>query len=386
MERMHKPVLALALLLGFPALAPAKPYKFSNGVELTASANSSDPIRLRRGGEGTVLPKPRAFGGLESVREENGVATLVYRDYCTEKSASVQYQLVNLAARIENAVAYRLHRQKKYLDASAGFARAVALDPNYTVARTNLASAETLRGDRRAAVNALAPLLAARPFETYAKVLTDPELAPLREEPELAAQRFRTPGTVTIRRDKGRFAMSMMVSGEHKFLAVQHTLSDGMSMRYGYEVRFYDTGSGTLLFAVPIVKMEETDAGDGHWSLGSQKLVDARLKGVNQLLADLGFAPVRDEAQRFEFEKVRDQVWKAQLHGQKLALVVSLGHVRLFAGAKQLRQFASPDDIANVNVAVWIPSAKVAVYDWDRPVGDVCDFRESSGEVVVPIP
>src|SRR5213075_966796 len=86
----------------------------------------------------------------------------------------------------------------KWADAADGFARALALDPGLDVAVTNLASAQVRAGKLDAAARTLAPLLAKAPVATYARVASDPDLAPLLRRPEVAALRAPARGTARL--------------------------------------------------------------------------------------------------------------------------------------------------------------------------------------------
>ena len=56
-----------------------------------------------------------------------------------------------LDARIENAAGFAHHRKKEFAKAATGFAKALALDPSFGIAATNLASAHVLAGNHKAA-------------------------------------------------------------------------------------------------------------------------------------------------------------------------------------------------------------------------------------------
>ena len=168
-------------------------------------------VVVRRGALVAPLPvlgrsvSPRALkgvvveddGGRSGAAGLRGRLIVTIEDSCDQKH-EVSLTLANLNARIENVAALALYRQRKWADAADGFARALALDPGLDVAVTNLASAQVRGGKPDAAARTLAPLLAKAPVATYARVVSDPDLAPLLRTPEVAALRAPARGTARL--------------------------------------------------------------------------------------------------------------------------------------------------------------------------------------------
>src|SRR5262249_42408172 len=107
--------------------------------------------------------------------------------YNCGQEQTFKFSAAFLEARIENAAALKLHVDKRHAEAAAGFARAVALDPDWELAITNLAAAQALAGQKAEAVATLARLLDKNPAWLAWRLVADPELASVAGAPELAA-------------------------------------------------------------------------------------------------------------------------------------------------------------------------------------------------------
>lgn len=199
------------------------------------------------------------------------------------------WALGHVDAKLENTTAYLLHRKKDYKGAAAGFARAVAADPTWNIPAYNLASARQLMGDKPGAIAALAPWLASAPLSTYVQVSTDPELAPLLDQPELAAMRAKTPGNVTV--------TAKTVDGvigydpAHSLIAVARKEEGwGAGGYFTSTLEIYDL-DGKLVASTPLVLESETGE-----NARNRSATDKRAKQLQTMLSGLGFTRPKVEA------------------------------------------------------------------------------------------
>src|SRR6185295_4890064 len=110
-----------------------------------------------------------------------------------------------LAALLDNAQGLASMKAGKLAPAAALFAHALTLDPDLDVARRNHAGALARLGRLDDAAATLAPLLARSAIDTYARIVRDPDLAPLREHPSILALRAAAPGTAQLDPTAGTF-------------------------------------------------------------------------------------------------------------------------------------------------------------------------------------
>ena len=120
----------------------------------------------------------QTFGMWDLRASANGnQVKLVGEGICGPTTATISADALD--ARIENAAGFAHHRKKEFAKAATGFAKALALDPSFGISATNLASAQVLAGNHKAAEATLKIELARRPIETMYKIFVDPELEPI---------------------------------------------------------------------------------------------------------------------------------------------------------------------------------------------------------------
>jgi FKBP-type peptidyl-prolyl cis-trans isomerase len=122
---------------------------------------------------------------------------LTLTDSCMESERTLRYRLAALDARVENAAALGLHRAGRYADAALGFARAVAADPSFAKARTNLVAALARAGRRDEALAAARPLVATNPVLVEWQLLHDADWASLVGADDVAALAAPVAGAAT---------------------------------------------------------------------------------------------------------------------------------------------------------------------------------------------
>jgi hypothetical protein len=203
------------------------------------------------------------------------------------------FTLDMLEARIENAAALKLHRERRHAEAAPGFRKALQLDPNYLLAALNLASALTLAGNKDAAVATLAPFLARGLPRVYLAVLQDPELQPLLSTPVLAALRTQPPGTAVLRERDLRWTAH---SARHRLLAALDAQSGLVifSLSSGARVAQLDMGSEYYPYSCEGESCEAVEKDRPLVKRQAREAFQRQVGLANRLLTDLGFNPVNE--------------------------------------------------------------------------------------------
>jgi hypothetical protein len=340
-----------------------------------------------------------------------------YDDYC-QQTHRVTFSARSLVARLENAEALAAHRAGRHAQAATGFARAIALDPDFDLAYTNLASTLAVAGKADQAVAALQPLLARNPVHVYARVMLDPELAALREQPTIAALRSQTPGTATI--DAATFALegahvAVDQSPGHspgqdpglthgRIAAVDSEASWG-ACSFESILQIFDAATGQVRTRVPIVTWEDSDpdACDGRGLLpGARTRVAARVEAANRVLRDLGFVPLKKAKPSSGSEDAQGDrtVIEVPFPASKLSLVITEGTARVTrrgsapARAPKPAPKPAPDQLlverpvpaaTAVGWALHVPEVDAVIYAWQRPGAEGCEGSDPTGIVVLPL-
>jgi hypothetical protein len=377
---MGSPVaIAIAALLLWPAIAHAGDSRRSLGGGLSLVVEG-DHLYVARGVERARLAQAHELVSAVVRRAQRKVDVLVLDSTCDGESRYT-WGLAELAARVENAAAYRLHRRRDYARAAAGFARAVAAAPAWKVAATNLASAEVLRGDAAAAIRALAPWLAAEPIATYVKVATDPELAPLLVRPELRAIRARRRGAVQLSDERawGRVAYEPV----RGLLAVARTEGSWGACVYRTDLEIHDARSGRRIAVAPMVAWEETSFDCDVKAMGvlpaRRAAVAARVKRLAAMLADLGFSSAAIERAEVGSSDGDRQTGSFPRHA--LGLAARGGVARVLRGDQVL---ASRRILDHIDAAVWVEDARAAVVWSIRPGREGCEGTDPTAVTVLP--
>lgn len=203
------------------------------------------------------------------------------------------FTLDQLEARIENVIALRLHQKKQYEAAIEGFKKALKLDPQYTFATYNLASALTLSGKKEEASQTLLPLLKENVAKTYLAILKDPELRPLLEISAIAAFRSETAGTAKL---KSRDSSSYWAAYSPKY----HLLGV-YDPELGMKVYSLDTKKPVAVLDVYLESCNGDNDGSGECEreLKVAAAKDFRKKSplANEFLSQLGFVDLAEKEQ-----------------------------------------------------------------------------------------
>jgi len=302
--------------------------------------------------------------------------TLSVLDECTDAASPVTFTFDEVASRVENAAAYGLHVKKRYKDAAAEFAKALALDPKNRIAAVNFASAAQLLGNNDEAVKALAPWLASEPLAMYATIVADPELAPLLAAPAVHAIEAKVPGTVSVKPDA--LEGGMAYAPENKLLAVERTecsWGSDSSDQCLIHVEIFDASSGTLVAAIPLQEFD----GEDH------ALAKRRAEVAQRTLRALGFNAEKAVVGRettSDADRAADKR-KVVLDGVKLGVVSVEGSINILRGNTVL---AHVDTLQNLHGASWSPSAHALAIFSGRPGHEGCEGTDPQETVVVPLP
>jgi tetratricopeptide (TPR) repeat protein len=300
-------------------------------------------------------------------------------DDCHGKTFVVSYRIATLKARVENAAGLGLHRAGKYAEAEQGFRRAVALDPDFDLGYTNLASALALQGKTTEAVDVLGPLLARNPAWAYFKILDDAELVSLAHAPEIRALRAPVNGTARV----DQLSASAAWSERHRLIATVVT-EESWGAGGEFETALWIVApDGTPRVRMQLVLEHETgsnciDNCPPRVAPDARPAVAARKLRADELLAALGFSPVPDAAgrllkrpiPRFVFDKAR------------LALVPDVDKVRVVRGNDVLVEADTPG--YRTNWATLLPG--MIAYGWTRPAREGCEGMDPSGVAIIPSP
>ena len=294
-RRARQVLLILSVMLS-PASVRADgnvvlPTSLKRGMTLEQSSDRGT-LSVRRAGVQAPLLRVPTFG--VDVNPQ-GTQIEVLPDTCWYFGEPLvkTFTLDMLEARLENAAALKLHRERRHAEAVPGFHKALQLDPNYLLAALNLASALTLAGNKDAAVAALAPFLTREMPRVYLAVLQDPELQPLLSMPVLAALRTQPPGTAALRaRDLGWTAHS----ARHHLLAAldEHSGLVLFSLSSGARVAQLDMGSEIFSYSCEGESCNDVDRDRPKVKRQAQEVFQRQAALANRFLADLGFDAVKE--------------------------------------------------------------------------------------------
>jgi hypothetical protein len=361
-------------------------------------------VVVRRGALAAPLPvlgrsvNPRALKGV--VMEEGGGGKLIatIEDSCDQKHA-VSLTLANLNARIENVAALALYRQRKWGDAADGFARALALDPGLDVAVTNLASAQVRAGKPDAAARTLAPLLAKAPVATYARIASDPDLAPLLKRPEVAALRAPARGTARLTLTKHEVTLHgsspgkkspgpgpgvVAVSSKYPLVAAVDDEWSWGSCVGEADLLVLDF-AGAEVARLPLFSYAEmtTDDGDNcRFRRAAKGKIGARVAAAQRLLADLGFSPAAGEEGVVSTSERGNE--RALFARAKLGVVLGRDRIRALRGDAELGATANPG-AEGIRAATHLADANVVFLRWGRSGREGCEGSDPQGVLVLPL-
>jgi hypothetical protein len=341
-------------------------------------------------------------GGSDGDGRGQLIATI--EDSCDQEHA-VRLTLSHLNARLENVAALALYRQRKWADAADGFARALALDPGLDIAVTNRASAEVRAGKPDAAARTLAPLLAKAPVATYARVASDPDLAPLLRRPEVAALRAPARGTARLTLTKHEATLHGSSYGSSHGGSPGKPLAGpgafAVSSRYPLVAAVDDEWSwgscvgeadlllldfaGAEVARLPLFSYAEmtTDEGDScPFRRVARGKIGARVAAAQRLLADLGFSPAAGEEGAVSTSERGNG--RALFARAKLGIVVGRDRIRALRGDDELGATANPG-AENLRSATHLAGANVVVLRWGRGGREGCEGSDPQGVLVLPL-
>ena len=321
--------------------------------------------------------------------EDRSEVVVQYDDYC-EQRHRVTFSARSLVARLENSHALAAHRARNHAAAAQGFARVVALDPDFDLGYTNLAAALTLAGKVEEAMAALGPLLARNPVQVYAKVMRDAELTALREQPAIVAQRSPAPGTAVIHAQSFTLqGAPLAIDHARKLIAAVDTEASWGACHFESILQIFSATTGEVRAELPIVTWDDSDpdACDGRALLPEARArVAERVEVANRVLRDLGFAPAAKLKQYSGAEQPdaeRTSI-KIALTASKLSLVVSEGKARVLRQDRVLVERPVPPANA-IELAVHVPEVDAVIYAWQRPGAEGCEGSDPTGIVILPL-
>jgi hypothetical protein len=374
-------LIASALVLCALGSAPARGDVLPNGMRIVRGKGKvADHLVFAPPLSGVVPLPDGGVSALDSVRYDRATqkVTISYLTRC-EQAASVSLPLSVLEARAENGAGMVALGQHRYADAAARFARAGALEPTFYVARTNLASARMRAKDREGALNALGSLVAEAPVWLYAKVLTDPDLAPLIDAPPIAALRARQAGNAKLAEKDRSHLSGYVATAPGLVVAGNEESSWGADCGSNYQLLVFDTKDGRLLTTMSLGGVVE---GESPCKPTPGRARD--LAAANRLLADLGFMPPVDrETGVTSFDEDRG-VGKAYFAQARFGLVQGDKALRLLAGDRELARYDVL--LGKLSFAQRLPASKVLVVGWERPAREGCEDVDPRGVLVLPLP
>jgi hypothetical protein len=296
--------------------------------------------------------------------------------------------LPNLEARLENVAALAQHRQRRWADSAAGFARALALDPTFDVAATNLASAQLRSGRAEDAVKTLAPFLYPPRAATYARLVADPELVPLLDRPEVAAVRASVAGTARLKVTPddvtldGRFAFS----SKYRLVAAVRGEASWGNCAHEAELVLLDSAGGVAARMLLLSMNEETidEARNCPIEPSARRSVAARVAAAQRLLTDLGFSPGGEPG---ELSLTERGMSRAKFAQAKIGLVIGAGVARALRGNREIGSAPTPGEslVAASFFDRSYVSLNAVVFEWSRAGREGCEGTDPHGIQLLPI-
>lgn len=309
-------------------------------------------------------------------------------DYTCAGQTHYEWTIDHFTARMENASAYALHLKKDFKAAAAGFARAAAADPAWRIPAYNLASALQLAGDKPGAVKALATWLASEPIATYLHVATDPELAPLLDQPTLAAIRTTKVGAAKLT-TAGIDGVALFAP-ERGLLAIARNEASWGSAAFTTELQIWDIAQGKLVASTTIVAWDETDPSldkPAVTKAAKQKVAD-RIARLETQLAALGFrkAKIEKGVENGDGTKAKVSFAKAKIgvvgpgDMAEAAFKDGIAHV-----LRKNTTLANAKIVGRLRAATFVEDASAVIIETQRHSAEGCDGGPELGLVVVKI-
>jgi hypothetical protein len=304
-----------------------------------------------------------------------------------------------LEARLANSAALALHRRGSWGAAADGFARALALDPTFDWAATNLASAQVQLGKRDEAARTVTGFMAKSRAAIYARLLSDPQLAPLLDHPSVAAMRAQPAGTARLRLGDndvrlagGPFAISM----QQGLIAAVHSEASWGICKSLAELVVLDF-SGAEQLRMPLYAMDETtddEPKDCPIARRALPRVRARVAAAQRLLVDLGFTPADGQGgaeKGVVSSGAGSGAARASFPKGKLGLVLGRSAARVLRGDRELGTVAV--EATSIDAATYLafspalapPAQGLIVFSWARGAREGCEGSDPTGIKVVGV-
>lgn len=307
-------------------------------------------------------------------------------EFCGEIAAQyVDYSARTLLARLEQASGVEHHGKGEFEAAAKRLAQAALLDPSLDDAWLGLAAALAKQGDAASAIAALEPMIGRAPLYTYHQVLSNPDLATLREQPAIVA--LRAPKAGDVKLDE---KMIIAYSAHHSLVALVRTEQSWGACNYVQELRLYGSKTGEQVLSVPLASMGETDpeceGSDRKVSKEHRAAVNARFATAERFLRDMGFsASPKLELVRAP-KDAEGEVLTLELPKAGLQLGLDEEKVWMRKGTAVLVE--RPQNLASgIQRVGYDPIAGVAFIEWYAQVPEGCAFDEDgAGYYVFPVP
>jgi tetratricopeptide (TPR) repeat protein len=302
-----------------------------------------------------------------------------YEHVCGNE-ATLELSMGQLDARLANADAMTLHRRQRFDQAAEGFQRAVELDPSFDLARTNLASALARAGKVEPAATALSSMLKLDPAQAYAKILSDPDLAPLREHATVKALRAGQSGKAKI--DPGRLIRSKWLARTGNLLAALHSESSWGSCAFEANLQVFDLKSGKQVAALPLAEMRDTSPDCEARRPRKPQRIAERVEVAHRFLSDLGFEVALPIEEGKHDPSAPEGKHRYRFAKAGVTLAVVDGMARVVAHDQHILLAASVPELNSVAWAAHVAGA--IVFRWGRPGREGCEGSHPEGIVVLP--
>ena len=392
-RRWRATTIVAALLTPWPTAATKRPPEAS-WLPIAVTGNRAQlphDLMLVLGARGLAVQR----GKLRAPLEVDGHSTLMklavsmygelvgveVTDAC-DVVHKLNLGLRNLEARLENVAALAHHRRGHWDDSAAGFARALALDPNFDVAATNLASAQVKNGRADDAIKTLGPFLSPPNAGTYARLVADPELAPLLDRPEVAATRAAVAGMAKLKMTAGNVTLegTFVFSRQYRLAAAVHGEESWGSCARESELVLLDAAA-RVAARVPLVSMTESttdEARDCPIKTSARAGVAGRVAAAQRLLTDLGFSPGGEPG---ELSTTETGLPRATFARAKVGLVIAGGVARALRGNREIGK--APTLGEHLEAASFFEASyeglNAVVFEWSRSGREGCETTDPHG-------
>lgn len=368
---MGKGIVVVVLgALASTAFAEDEVVKVADGYELVSGQRGID---VRKGKRRATLFTGYAFDVKAKVDAKAKKVTITRSEECaSDLSDTLTFD--QLEARLLNTESLVLHRKKDWANAAKGFAQAAKLDPTYTLAAYNLASAHSRLGQLPEANTALAPWVKSNPIATYIQVSVDSELQPLLTTKEIIAVKGTTkPGTAKVGAS-GEIDGGYAYSAERGWLAVPHSDAGYLDCNANESLTIFDVKTGKKVGSIPLGSIPA--GGDGPCAGTSKATIEKakkaraeKAKVAEAVLVAFGFAKIASESAGAD-EKDDDSGKRvARFPAAKIGVVDNGGNVNVLRGNTSLGKGTISG--GRFTGAAYLPDAKVIVLTSYVP-SDMC--------------